>query len=305
MFLSKLLPSKGVYCVAMLNPNGGFKHFFFNQLSTAQERLYALDRAGHTVYIAQASFDQQKINGSKAFNGTLKGLPFEEYKQKRKVLRGQVNTTHLKNFFLDIDCGEKWPIKNQKEGVTALRKFLADTNLPFPTVVSSGNGLYAHWILKKEIPAGQWRTVAYILKDVVAKYSPEIGGDSSRTADCASVLRVPGTFNRKLGKQPKRVVLLRESEPVVFMDFVRTLSKAAKKKKINVTKIKEPKSSSDVNSDFFAGLDQKSVPASASKIADSCAQLDMMRTTSGDVTEPLWYACLGILVHCVDGDKVA
>lgn len=305
MFLKKILPSEGLYCVAVLNQYGGFKHSFYHNLDDAISKINTLDAAGYTCYIAQASFDKDKINEAREYNKTLKNLSSAEYKQKKKVVRGQVNTTYLKSFFLDIDCGEKWPLKNQKEGIDALKKFISDTVLPFPAVVNSGNGLYVYWILDEQIPSSQWSTIAYILKQVVAKYSPEIGGDSSRTADSASVLRIPGTTNRKLGKSPKNVTLLKDAEPIKFMSFVRALSVAAKKKNINITKTQAPKESKDLNSEFFSGLDQKSVPSIATKIADNCAQLDLMRSTGGDIVEPLWYACLGILVHCESGEEFA
>jgi len=305
VFLSKILPADGMYCVATLMPRGGFKHVFFTDIQSAQSRLDSLDAAGSTCYIAQATFDPEKIKTAQKHNKALpKNLSRAEYKQQRKVVRGQENAKYLKNFFLDIDCGEKWPLKNQKEGVIALKKFISETGLPFPAVVNSGNGLYAHWILSDAVPASQWRTIAFILKQVVTKYSPDIGGDASRTSDSASVLRAPGTTNRKPGKPEKKVVILKDTDPILFTDFVDSLRKAAKKKHIDTTVTSAPKPNTDLNSEFFSGLEQKSAPSNAHQIADNCAQLGFMRSTSGDIIEPLWYACIGLLVHCEDGESI-
>ncbi len=301
MFLEKVLPSKGLYCVALLLPAGGFRHFFHKELSAAQTQLTALDTAGHTCYIAQATYDAEKVQEAQNHNRLL---PKGHTRKDRKKERSQKNALELKNFFLDIDCGEKWPLKNQVEGVEALKLFIEETKLPFPAVVNSGNGLYAHWILTEPIPAEQWRTIAFILKRVVAAYSPSIGGDASRTSDSASVLRPPGVTNRKKGRTERKTTILKDMEPIEFMHFVRFLNEAAKRKQINRDAAQAPKPSKDINSDFFGGLDQTSTPGDADKIADKCAQLNLMRASKGDITEPLWYACIGVLIHCHNGDEI-
>lgn len=305
-FLEKILPDNGEYCVATALPKGGFSHKFFKDLADAAAEISIQDKAGKTCYIAQATFDSNKIKEALKHNKLIpRDLSFNEKKKLRKVVRGQENALKLKNFFLDIDCGEKWPLKNQKDGVAALKKFIKDTKLPFPTVVNSGNGLYAHWILEEAIPADKWKTIAFILKNTVAKYSPGIGGDSSRTADSASVLRVPGTFNKKPGKEKKRVSLLKDTSPVTLENFVDLLKKAANKKGINTTTISIPKPLKDINSEFFGGLEQKYKLSDAKKIADKCSQIDNMRTVTGNIPEPIWYACLGILAYCEKGNFFA
>lgn len=308
MFLSKLLPSEGLYCVAKLLKQGSFQHYFYKELPNAQNQLSALDAAGHTVYIAQATFSPEAIEAAKENNQSLPyGLPKEEWTKQRMKERSQDNAILLKNFFLDIDCGEKWPLKNQLEGLKELKKFIEETGLPFPAVVNSGNGLYAHWILEDAIRSDQWKSVAYILKQVVAKYSPKIGGDSTRTSDSASVLRAPGTTNRKPGKEEKYVSLLKDADPINFLDFTEKLKTAASKRngtKINTSTLMAPKTS-DVNAEFFSGLEYESVPSDANKVAEKCAQLRLMKETGGDITEPLWYACLGLLVFCENGEEIA
>jgi len=305
MFLEKLLPSEGLYCVAQLLPKGGLKHFFFESVDAAQRQLDILNIAGHTCYIAQATFDAAKTREAQAHNKALpRGLSKLEWKAQAKKVRGQGTALLLKNFFLDIDCGEKWPLKNQTEGVVALKEFISETDLPFPAVVNSGTGLYAHWILEEAVPAEQWRTIAFILKKVVAAYSPKIGGDSSRTSDSASVLRPPGATNRKPGRPEKKVVLLKDADPINFLEFVRLLDVAAKNKKINRDAILAPKPNNDINADFFGGLNQISCPSDAGRIADKCNQLGLMRSEKGDVGHQLWFFCVGVLIHCADGDSV-
>lgn len=296
MFLEKLLPKGGLYCVAMLLPSGGFRHYFYPGLDAAVQQLEILDKNHNTVYIAQAVFDKEKVTAAQAHN---RANPNGE----RMKVRSQANAVSLKNFFLDIDCGPKWPLKSQKEGAAALKAFVAETSLPMPTVVNSGNGLYAHWVLTEAIAASKWQEVARVLKQVVATYAPAIGGDSSRTSDSASVLRAPGTWNRKPGKDPKPVAIVYEAPEVEFLTFVDALSAAARKKKIERHALLPPKAAADINAEF--ALPETRRPSYAGKIASECAQLNAMRETQGNIPEPLWYSCLGLLVRCEDGQDLA
>ena len=298
MFLEQLMPDKGLYCVALLIPEyGSFRHFFHKSLDAASSRIEALDRAGHNVYLAQATFDPTKIEAAKEYNANrVNG-------DARAKERSQANAMWLKNFFLDIDCGEKWPLKNQKEGCQALKQFVSDTGLPMPTVVNSGNGLYAHWVLTQSVPAHQWQTVAKVLKKVVATYSPAIGGDSSRTSDSASVLRPPGTVNRKPGKAEKPVNIIHQAGEVDFLLFAKLLGIAARKRKIDRTALMPPQPVADINAEFL--IQHDSIPSDPEQVADRCAQLGLMRDLRGDVPEPLWYSCLGLLAFCEGGEEKA
>jgi hypothetical protein len=52
-------------------------------------------------------------------------------------------------------------------------------------------------------------------------------------------------------------------------------------------------------------VDQARGPASGEIIAEQCAQLREFRDKQGQIPEPLWYAGLGVLAHCEDGDRLA
>ena len=302
MFLSKLLPTEGLYCVALLVPQQGkkpkWRHFFHARLQEAEVRLVALNGSGNTVFIAQATFDAEKVEAAKEQNKTVPtGGAYVG-------LRTHANAHQLKNFFLDIDVGEKWPLKTRKDAVDELKKFVRETGLPFPAVVSSGHGFYAHWILAQAVPANQWKTIAQLLKKVVAVYSPAIGGDSSKTSDPSTVLRPPGMTNRKYPGEERPVVLLKDVEPIEFIDFVNLLGEAAKKKKVNREMILPPKTA-DINADFYAGLGPVGPPSNAGRVADKCAQVRSVRHAQGNVPEPIWYNTLGLVIHCEDGEATA
>lgn len=307
-FFHKLLPAAGLKCVATALPKGGFRHYFYETIEAAASQAEYLDQQGHTVYLAQAGFDPKAINEAVAHNSKLpKGLPLAEWRELRKKERSQENAAYFKNFFLDIDCGKEKFEKNpntayetQKDAVASLKQFIEETGLPFPAVVNSGNGLYAHWLLDEEVTVAQWTTVARIFKNVIVAYKFKI--DPNRTSDSASVLRPPGTTNRKNGAA-KRVALLRDAEPVGFMDFVRQLHKAAKAKQLDTTPLAAPKPQKDINADFYSGLDGPR--PSAEKISQKCGQLQFVVGKEGAVEEPLWYAMIGLVSFCEPSEAEA
>ncbi|WP_049759734.1 phage/plasmid primase, P4 family [Trichlorobacter lovleyi] len=120
------------------------------------------------------------------------------------------NSLLVQSFWLDIDCGPGKPFPDQQAGGRALLEFAKATKLPSPTGVSSGNGLYAYWVLDTAISAVEWRTTAALLKKACQAYDFE--ADPSRTSDAASVLRPVGVHNRKAPETPKpvKVGIIRE-----------------------------------------------------------------------------------------------
>src|SRR6185369_9840932 len=169
-------------------------HRFFDNIPALTTHLETQDKAGATMYLAQASY---KAPGS----------------------RKTENAAFVRNFWFDIDAGpEKFaatPDKaylNQKEGALAIKAFAQVMNLPMPTIVVSGYGLYAHWLIDEDIPADKWKALAQILKNVAQRAG--FRQDPSRTSDTSSVLRPVGTTNRKDPKNPKPVRLIHLSQPV-------------------------------------------------------------------------------------------
>lgn len=122
--------------------------------------------------------------------------------------RKQSNAIGAHAFWMDIDCGA---IKDDQakgyadimQASTALAGFCARSGLPKPSrLISSGGGLHAYWELADLVPKEAWCEYAQKLKVVAAKDG--FLADPSRTADIASLLRVPGTLNHKY--DPPRLV---------------------------------------------------------------------------------------------------
>jgi hypothetical protein len=311
-FLESLLPTQGLYCTARstkevngeIVPIPYFLHRWFDTVEQAEAHVEAMDRQGHTMYMAQSAFYAEKVRAAEQFNASL---PKGHDRKLRHKLRAQVNVSSVRSFWFDIDCGEEKfatsPNKcyrSQKEASEALKLFVNESGLPFPSVVSSGNGLYAHWLLDTDIPASTWEGLAQILKKISHAYGFKT--DDARTSDSASVLRPPGTHNRKNGAE-KPVSLVRGSEPLSFSNWVYLLNAAAKAREVDTSALKPPKDRPDLNSAFLRGIDS-GPPSSAHVVADKCAQMRRIRDTKGNVEEPLWYAAIGILKATVEGREI-
>lgn len=279
-FIAQQLPSAGIYCAAQAIPNAGYIQRFFDTTPALIAHIETQDAAGHTMYLAQASF-------------------------KTSDNRKAVNALYLRNFFFDVDCGEAkfaaTPDKaypTQKEGCEAIALLAKILDLPLPSVVNSGNGLYAHWIIDEDIPADKWKVMAGLLKRIAA--AAGFRQDPSRTADASSVLRPVGTTNRK--GDPKPVTLLKLANPISLTQFVTALEVASKKYKIDAAVLQPPTQFKGLNDDFTAGI--AGPEASLLKVAENCAQVRKVRDTQGNVDEPTWYNFLGMARHTSEGKEV-
>ena len=276
-FIKQLLPTQGLFCAAQLTSKGGFIHRFFSDTENLVAHLEAQDAAGYTMYLAQASF-------------------------KSPESRKTENAQSLRNFFFDVDCGEEkfaqTPDKaypDQKSGCAAIKEFAVAMQLPLPSVVNSGNGLYAHWTLDEDVPADKWKSLAGVLKRVAT--ASGFRQDPSRTSDVASVLRPVGTTNRKGVPRPVRLIHL--ADPLPLNTFISALDAASKTYKIEAAPLQLPTTFKGLNDEFTAGVEGP--PSSLHIVAAKCMQVRHVRDSLGDVAEPTWYNFLGMARFTEEG----
>jgi len=266
----RLLPTSGLVCVSVQS-HKTLQNNFYDTPAIAETVAMGLVDKGRTVYIAQAT-----------------------YNTKRRL---QSKVSFVKNFFLDIDCGPEKPFATQADGVDALKHFCAEVELPLPVIVNSGNGLYAHWIFKEAVTAAQWKAGADTLKELTKLCSFRV--DQARTADSASVLRPVGSLHRKDPENLKRVVIHSDAPDFSFAELVAIMDKAVHKHGgMKNSALAPPKPASDLNAAFY--MEYEPV-ADAEKIATNCNQMGMIKKSLGNVEEPLWYASVQLLRHCVRG----
>lgn len=156
-----------------------------DNIALAVRNAMAIRYAGNDAYVALAEF--QVANNRKA-----------------------VNAVGAYNFWADIDCGDDKAhtgkgYRDNTEALTALAEFCKAADLPLPSiVVDSGGGLHVYWVLDDFLERRAWQAYAKKLKAVMKAVG--FLADPTRTADIASILRVPGTLNHKY--QPPRPVQL-------------------------------------------------------------------------------------------------
>lgn len=270
--LTKILPTEGRYCVAVIKePDAAPFHKWFDSIEEAETYAKKVDLKYHGVYYAQASYDEAG---------------------RRK----QAHVHRVRSFWFDIDCGEKKPFPDQRTAVQALRKFCADTGLPFPIVVSSGYGLYAHWPLTEDITGQQWMATATLLAAATRHF--QFPADSSRTSDSASILRGVGLTNKKRPAPFPVAAQMCDCEPIDYLTFHETLAA------LPCAAAAMPKGSRTGKSSDIEWGTGDSIPASAVAIAEKCGQIRHLRDTLGNVEEPLWYHSICLLRHTEEAPDI-
>jgi hypothetical protein len=205
----------------------------------------------------------------------------------------------VKSFWLDIDCGPEKPYLTQRDGLVALYTFCKVASLPAPSVVNSGNGLYAHWVLSTPLSAFLWKGLAELLKKVVAYH--DFAADPSRTSDLASVLRPIGSHNKKNPSNWKQVKLVKQEETLNTVTFARAIKAAFEATGEKLTAPRAP--TIQANAEFLAGLDEQR-PSSAELIAGKCNQIATLKVSKGNIAEPLWYASIGLLRFTTEAPEI-
>lgn len=268
-FLERVLPPQGYYFATTISGDGAPRQRAFDSTDALAQAVQTLSERGENVYYAVSSF--RDVSSRKQSNALL-----------------------TKAFFLDIDCGPNKPFADWKAGLVALGNFVTETKLPKPLVVSSGNGLHAYWVLDEALPPEDWQPLADRFKAMVPR-DPESGRalfDPAVPADSARVLRAPGTINPKGGKQVRVLI----DAPDVSVDTMRALLGSPAPRIVQA-----PQSSVLAN----MAVKQDFPPANASAIEQKCAQVSWAITHQKDVSEPFWYALMGVAAFCNNPEETA
>lgn len=156
--------------------SGQFRNFTPKEEATAAEMAKKLSDSGEEIYFAPAHYATSEN-------------------------RTQSNAVGAHAFWIDIDCGEKKAAEGKGyadigQARVALDAACRESGIPKPNIlINSGNGIHAYWSLAEFVPKEKWQAFARKFKAILAKLG--FRADPSRTADIASVLRIPGTQNHK------------------------------------------------------------------------------------------------------------
>ena len=305
-FLRLILPEQGYYIAAIkLAKRRGFKSSIF--ASTIEELWTSIenaDREEYEAYHACASFREPHNDTP----GTPDG--------QKQFGRTKNNALGAKAFWLDIDAGPAKGYRDQNVALDALADFCRALNLPSPIVVSSGSGRHAYWPLQQMLDPETWARYAQGLKTLCVKHG--LHADPTRTADISSVLRTPGTHNRKSGAvravECDPEFLGNEPYAIERFDILAAhagVDRPAKHANVFLFPFdnapKHLTGRSPRRRRIAEALQQIAAyePVSGLPIAEQCGQVRALRDTEGCLSEPLWYAALGVLAFCQDGDELA
>jgi len=274
-FLKDALPTGTRYALRVINKPNVINHFH-TSIESLVEQAQKYSDAGWNVYYSTAGFGA----GSEA---------------------DADNATAKKELYVDVDCGPEKPYLSKAEGLQALKDFCAKVKLPRPTLIDSGNGVHAHWLLQDAVPVHEWKEVAEALKALCAKESFKV--DAACTADVVRVLRMPDTVNTKGNHAVKQLTPNKLYDFYALKDIIEAsapvsnnlLKKArALTQGLNKTEVSKLIASNKISK--FETIWIKSVKG------EGCAQIKHAIENAENLSEPAWRAVLSIAQHCEDRD---
>jgi len=213
-----------------------------------------------------------------------------------KLIAGELNTLNQQGAgaFMAINAGGQ-----KKDEITHVRAVFADTDgaplepllclEPHMVVQSSPGNWHVYWLVDEDFPLDKFKAVQIA---IATKF-----GTDPAVNDLSRVMRVPGFYHCKgepfLVKIVKRAkglssYSLQQIVDGLGLDLVETTAK--------------PKTVIPLDNSLITPSEYP--PADANRVADHCKQIARFRETGGE-SEPIWHANLGLLKHCVDGEKYA
>ncbi len=215
-FLSSVLPNVGGYVIAYQGISDvKIKQKYYKYISGLISFGEIYENEATDVWFAPATYKQ--------------GWHTVETKLGTKpVLRTQANVAYTKALWLDIDVGDDKPYKTRQEASKALATFIKELGLPRPWVVGSGEcGLHLYFVLDEVVERNEWQYLADRLKQACKEHG--IHQDPSRTADIASILRMPNTNNmkqvRKATGQAHKTAVLVHGKSASYETYKQVLDK--------------------------------------------------------------------------------
>lgn len=225
------------------------------------------------------------------------------------ITRKAINAVGARSHHLDLDCGPGKAYASQGEAALALKRFCRTVGLPMPLVVNSGNGLHVWFTHDEDIGATAWKRIADKLKAACRAHGLE--QDPSRTGDIASLMRLPGTHNRKDPKNPKLVTVLANGADTSPEDFEAALDAALAAAGIQVEddSLGLPEGGParalvGATDDLKAGIEYARIPGSARRIATKCSIIGDFEKSRGVCDQPTWYHVLQVLQYTVEAPDI-
>lgn len=173
--------------------------------------ICTLDKATSKFRNIPVASHEEAINFALAYSAAGLDTYFGIAEYVSPTSRVSLNAFGAWSFIADIDVGHDKAAAGKgyatvEEARQAICDFCAKTGLPESTTINnSGAGLHVFWAFDQFLEREEWLAYATKLKALMKICG--FHADPSRTADIASVLRVPGTLNYKYAP-PRSVTVL-------------------------------------------------------------------------------------------------
>lgn len=303
-FFKKILPPSGILCIAtgLVGHDKKIRHWI-HETHHGQEAFFAgiaskiLNDGGRDVYFTVGSLNSEIY---------LKPIPgTNEYSEHVRVAE---NIKEFKCFFSDIDVNEEKPDRDYSSwqaAVLDLKNFCKTYKFPKPIIIKSGKGLHVYWPLKYAISRDDWELIAKKFKAVLLAATIKI--DKNRQSDCASILRVPNTLNRK---HDKSVEIFMDADEIANDAFIESVDRLAKQFQIKIAPPKKQVLSLDIPGERpdMTGLPNNVISeypdSDFNKLLRHCPQMQDALVT-GCEDEPLWKSLLGVCAFTTDPEGSA
>lgn len=282
----------GLRCVAFRGTSfKGLTQKWFDSTERAISFVHWLDaRPGvEVVYHACAIYDAARVEAAQAADKANTG------RARSTVGRLADNVLGAFALWCDVDIKPDKPgagYPDMASARAAVRAFAQDFLTP-SFVVASGGGLHLYWLCREFMAREEVLRCAERLK-LLAK-ARGFRADPTRTADLASVLRPPGTLNRKY--DPPMTVCGRDTgRRYTLEDFEAALAEIEPPEPaFELRAVGAPVDNSDLTENVYQ-------PTTVRDVARGCRQIreSMLRRGAGD-SEPLWKDVLRTLARCTDG----
>jgi hypothetical protein len=168
-------------------------------------------------------------------------------------------------------------------------------------IVRSGFGLHVYWLFDRPVRMGtdaerQWmKSLSRRFQNRLRLQARSLGWTVDPTADLCRVLRVPGTFNRKVPDAVRPVTAEYSGKTYTVDDIGERLGGMEEAGGLLVPPTSVPPQ----------GTPPSLAPAQLPAILDGCAWMRHCRDDAAKLPEPEWYRMLTVVARCEDAERWA
>jgi hypothetical protein len=282
-FYEKALATQGVYCATGIEPGeaGKVTNKFAENLDDLIKQVEIIKKKGWNAYVALGTF--------------------EGYSRKKD------DCIYFRSFFIDLDVGEDKAAAGKgyatkKDALTALDKFLTDSEMPPPIRIDSGTGIHAYWLLDEEVSITEYLPYAVKFKEYVLE---RLFADPAVMAEPARVMRCPESLNYKTDPPSPAGFIDTELHTYSFDAFKEFLGPVIEPVNNILSLIpkgldEETKKMRKLDN-YINSFDQL---LKRNEEGTGCAQIKYALDNAKHLEEPIWHSVMTIAAHCDKKEEV-